>query len=598
MRSVLRIGLALFVCAVAVARSVSAGQVPIAPGPLANAHASLKSVTACIKCHEAGRELSADLCLNCHKPIGERIAARKGVHRGVTDKCQPCHAEHKGADVDLRQLNRQTFDHLAETGFALDGRHAKLGSNCAACHKSRTFLDLRTSCESCHKDVHKDSLGRDCARCHSTDVPFKQTRTRIDHDKAKFTLVGAHRTVACEKCHTTWVVRGLRFDTCTPCHKEPHRHALGPACTSCHTPERWVTRTIEHDRTGFALIGSHTKVACEKCHVTGIVKPLASDRCNACHTNPHRDSLKEDCRKCHNESSFRGAKLDHSARTTFPLVGKHDGLECRQCHKSISADTVALATRVIDFGGLSVECASCHKDQHKGEFGTLCDACHRPATFKTANFAHPGAPDFFGGRHSAVACVRCHVRASQTGSAAPFAAARPVPAVRATTPSRTCASCHADVHLGQVGAACDTCHAIESPKFAPSRFSHDRAAFSLSGKHRALECAKCHVRETRAFPAGTGTARVFKPLQAACAMCHKDPHLGQVENRCDSCHATASFKLLSFAHKGLEDFFGGFHGRLPCRSCHPVETGQFPAGQGTAIRLKVGRACQACHTRF
>lgn len=51
-------------------------------------------------------------------------------------------------------------------------------------------------------------------------------------------------------------------------------------------------------------------------------------------------------------------------------------------------------------------------------------------------------------------------------------------------------------------------------------------------------------------------------------------------------------------HRGMEDFFRGSHGNLPCRSCHKIETGQFPAGQGTAVRFKVGRTCRSCHPQF
>jgi len=588
-------GLALVVFAIVSASAAGATQVTIAPGPLAKAHAALQGVTNCSKCHEVGQELSHALCLTCHKSIAERIAKRKGVHRAVTGNCQSCHAEHKGADADLRRIDTRTFDHRAETGFALEGRHAKLSADCASCHKKRTFLDERTACDSCHKDVHKDTLGRECAHCHSTDLPFKDARTRFDHGLARFALAGAHRTVACEKCHVSGVFRGLHFERCSSCHNGPHRHLLGPACTSCHNTDRWTTRTIEHDRTGFALVGAHARVSCERCHVTGIVKAIASDRCSACHANPHRKSLTEDCRKCHTETGFRGATFDHAARTKFPLVGKHDGLACRKCHTSISADNVAPALRVIDFSGASEACASCHKDQHKGEFGNLCDACHRPATFKTAGFVHPGSQEFFGGRHAALVCARCHVR-GPVAAAPVFAPA--AAASRAKIPSTACASCHADVHMGQVSTSCEGCHTIEAPKFAPLRFSHDRSAFALTGKHRAVECAKCHVRETRAFPAGMGTARRFKPIQTACGTCHKDSHLGQTDGRCETCHLTTSFRLLSYTHLGLEDFFAGFHGRLPCRSCHPTETGQFPAGRGTAIRLKVGRTCRSCHPQF
>ncbi len=574
-----------------------AGQVRISPGPLARAHAELEGIGNCLKCHEAGHELSAERCLSCHKPIAERIARKFGVHRAVGQDCSKCHVEHRGVGAELRRIDPLTFNHVAETGFAFEGRHVKIAATCAACHKKRSFLDVRPVCSSCHTDVHKGNLGPDCSKCHSTEVVFKETRKQFDHEPAKFKLTGAHRRVACEKCHVAGVFRGLRFDACSSCHKAPHRHELAPACTSCHVTDAWTTRTIEHGRTGFALVGAHIQVACAKCHTSGVRNPLRYDRCSACHVNLHRDSVKEDCRKCHTENSFRGAKFDHGTSTTFPLVGKHEGLECRKCHTSIAAAEVPLPRKVIDFGGVSQACVTCHKDQHKGEYGRVCDACHRPVTFKADGFTHPRSPEFFAGRHTGVTCVKCHVRPSDQAVA--VRAGVPAAAVpRAKNPAMTCSTCHADVHLGQVGTACEGCHAIDAAKFAPARFAHEGTKFPLAGKHRSVECVKCHPSETGTFPAGSGTAKRLRPVSNQCGTCHKDPHMGQVEAACATCHSTSSFRLLAYSHKGLEDFFNGFHGRLPCRSCHKTETGEFPAGRGTAIRLKVGRTCASCHPYF
>ena len=55
----------------------------------------------------------------------------------------------------------------------------------------------------------------------------------------------------------------------------------------------------------------------------------------------HRDSVKDDCRKCHTEASFKGATFDHAVRTGFPLAGKHEPLACRKCHTGIAPDDAA-----------------------------------------------------------------------------------------------------------------------------------------------------------------------------------------------------------------------------------------------------------------
>jgi len=523
--------LALAVLVPALTGSAAAQPVRVSPGPLSRAHMKLEGVTNCGRCHEPGEGVSAARCLECHAPIQARIAARKGVHRKVTTACTPCHREHGGVDADLLRIDVLAFDHLAETGYPLAGQHAKVVSKCDACHKARSFLTARPACQSCHADPHKAVLGDACTRCHSPEVPFREARRTFDHARARFALNGAHRAVACEKCHVAGAFRGLRFN-----------------------------------------------------------------RCSACHTNPHRESVTGDCRSCHQETSFRNASFDHAARTAFPLTARHAGLACRRCHTSLSGDDVPLARKVADFKGLSSACDSCHKDHHKGEFGRLCDACHRPTmTFKMPGFVHPRSPEFFAGRHAGVQCVRCHVRKTDvsTGSASP-----PGATVRARMPSTNCATCHADVHLGQVGTECQRCHAVDSARFAPTRFSHEAGAFPLTGKHRATECAKCHPSQTADFPAGVGTARRLSPVPRECAGCHKDPHLGQVDAACATCHSTATFKVSSYRHRGQELMFRiGNHASLPCRSCHKVETGRFPAGPGTTLRFKVGESCLDCHRK-
>jgi hypothetical protein len=586
-------GLAVVAVSCSAAGAEGSPQLRVSPGPLTRAHAALEGVTRCARCHDATPALSASRCLACHARVADRIARKRGVHRDVRDDCARCHPEHRGVETDLRRLDRGTFNHLLETGFPLEGQHARLATACARCHTTRSFLTARAACDSCHEDPHHGALGRECAACHSASVTFKRTRDRFDHARARFALTGAHQVVACEKCHAAGVFRGLRFDACSSCHQTPHRRTLGPTCAGCHTTDRWTTagRGFDHAKSGFVLAGAHRPLACARCHVAGVKTPLRFDRCSSCHENVHRDSIRDDCRACHTEETFRKASFDHRVRTGFPLAGKHTSLACRQCHAGLPSSDGAPGRTVVDFGGASAACVACHKDPHKAEFGRACDACHQPATFKAAGFTHPRNPEFFAGRHREVACVRCHVRPGT-----PLPDPRAPRAAPARRPSFACSECHADAHLGQVGPACERCHAVDAPRFTPTRFSHDAAAFVLSGRHRAAPCAKCHPSETAAFPAGRGTAVRLHPVPTDCGACHKDPHMGEASPRCATCHSTDAFTLTSYAHAGLDHVFSvGNHDRLSCTACHRRETGQFPAGYGTAIRLKVARTCVGCH---
>ncbi|MBS0242895.1 MAG: hypothetical protein JSS20_12015 [Proteobacteria bacterium] len=60
----------------------------------------------------------------------------------------------------------------------------------------------------------------------------------FDHARNRFKLVGKHREVACEKCHTTTLSETTQ--TCLGCHREDDVHrGRRPQCESCHTPVDW-----------------------------------------------------------------------------------------------------------------------------------------------------------------------------------------------------------------------------------------------------------------------------------------------------------------------------------------------------------------------
>ncbi len=579
----------------------------VSPGKLAAAHASLEGLANCSKCHEQGRRVTAQKCLACHAPIAERIARKTGVHRSVTTDCVSCHADHAGVDGQLRPFDQKNFDHTTNTRFPLDGRHANLRTQCSACHKTASFLTASTSCASCHTDVHKGTLGGDCQSCHSTASAFKAVGTSFDHRRAAFALTGAHRTVACASCHVNNVFKGVKFASCTDCHKDPHKPAMGSACTACHTSETWRTRTVNHAQTAFPLVGRHAAVACAACHkqpATRVKPPSAT--CAVCHADPHRGSFKQDCRACHSERGFDRAPFDH-ATTTFRLTGRHEQLTCESCHRPAAASAAvpapvpaarggrgvrpAARPATTDFRGLATACVSCHADIHRAELGTACDSCHSSTTFQVASYRHRRTPEFFAGLHAPVACVKCHAPQVPT---APVRSAAPL-RVSFTAASTACVSCHRDVHLGQEGDACQSCHAIDQARFVVPAFAH--SGFALSGRHQSAACAACHKPETGVFPAGVGTAIRFKGVGRDCSSCHRDVHLGQVGPQCERCHTDTTFTIASYTHTGraVAGFFTGKHVKATCEACHKPAAGVFPAGTGTAIRLTVGTACVSCH---
>jgi len=574
----------------------------VSPGELTAPHAELEGLRNCEKCHQPGAGTPAAKCLACHKPVAERIAARRGVHREAAE-CVSCHVEHTGRAGELRPFDTRAFDHARDAGYPLDGKHAGVAGDCAKCHTTRSFLTARTACQTCHEDTHKGALGASCERCHSARDAFKDARTGFDHSTAAFALAGAHQTVACEKCHTdVKTFKNVAFATCGSCHRDPHESDFGPTCDRCHGSDTWRTTKVDHGRTDYPLEGRHARVACAACHKGPAMKVTpASATCAACHADPHRGTFEKDCGACHTVRGFAAAAPFDHATTGYRLVDKHADLRCEECHKPAAgpprAEAVAVggAAVALDFKGLTEACASCHSDVHRGELGAECATCHTPKTFRVTSFEHAGPAGFYAGQHANLACEKCHVPAALER---PVRAAEPVFNTRFKAATTACASCHEDVHLGQVGRACDTCHTVADLRFEPTTFAHGRTAFALTGKHDTLECVACHKKETRTFPDGQGTAVRLTGIGTACESCHADAHRGQLEPHCDACHSTDTFVLKRYRHRNpslADAFFVGAHAAAGCDACHARTVAPLAGGPPT-MNFDVTTTCASCHT--
>lgn len=560
----------------------------VSPGRLTKAHAALEGVGNCLQCHSKGQQVSADKCLSCHKPIAQRIAAKKGIHRAVTTGCVACHVEHAGVDAELRPFDTVRFEHARDAGFPLEGLHAPLTTQCTACHKTRSYLTAQTTCASCHADPHKGTLGSSCAKCHSTSVKFALASKGFDHATTKFPLKGAHGGVSCAACHKNKQFTGLSFSSCASCHADPHKAKMSAPCESCHTESSWRTKKVNHAGTEFPLIGKHATVDCAKCHPKSAVRvSVRFDTCASCHTDPHRGVFApKDCRACHTESGFKGAAFDHGS-TRFPLADKHEGLACVACHKTASP-------QANDFRGLKTSCNTCHQDVHQGELGSSCEQCHTTRSFAVAAFTHARQRPFFAGQHTSLTCAQCHINTMKPARTSGPVLLR----VGFTTTSSTCVSCHKDVHLGQVNNTCENCHSVDAADFAVTGFAHAATSFPLTGKHGAVLCEKCHKVETGTFPSGSGTTRRLTGIGTECATCHTDPHQGQLDRACQACHTTTTFALPRYTHKNahvLRGFFTGRHNSAACVRCHAPVPGAAP-GARPAANYRTSTTCTGCHT--
>jgi hypothetical protein len=431
-------------------RSQSIFEKLVMPGPLIEGHAKLEK--NCSACHEPfSRQSQSRLCLDCHKDVAADRRGGRGYHARNPDaskkECSHCHTDHKGRAFDVIQLNRETFNH-AYTNFALVGAHKR--ATCDGCHaKNAKYREAAGRCFDCHKsqDPHKGRLGEKCESCH-VEKGWRRVKA-FDHGRTRFPLVGAHRNVACGRCHVGERYKDLPT-TCYSCHRFQDHHAgrYGERCETCHTSTTWQTIYFDHSKlTKFPLRGAHAKVQCAACHTGDLYRDRLSTSCVSCHgrDDPHKGQLGRNCGQCHNENGWRQkVAFDHDL-TRFPLVGLHAAVPCEECHRTQS------------FKDAPTRCAACHVDaHHAGRLGSNCAVCHNPNGWARWLFDHDLQTSYpLTGSHRGLQCHACHTAAAAAKVTAPTA----------------CYGCHSgdDAHQGSFGRACERCHNTASFKQGSTR---------------------------------------------------------------------------------------------------------------------------------
>jgi len=537
----------------------------------------------CTECHgtRSFRETTAE-CSECHRADFERAKEPDHLAANFPTDCELCH-------FSASTFRGARFEH---TVFPLSGGHRSV--SCEGCHANGRFAGTPTDCVSCHRSDFQSTsspnhvaagFSTDCETCHGSGATG-WIGARFDHDTV-FPLTGSHKSSECTDCHRNGTFAGTSSN-CVDCHRADYERTRNPNhlqagfptdCAACHgaSATTWRTASFDHDAV-FRLRGMHKTLECSECHVNGRFSGTASE-CVDCHRleydgtkNPnHREAgFSTNCVACHGEGAtgWAGARFDHNR--VFQLRGRHRAAECTACHVNGR------------FVGTPKECIACHRTDYSQTtnpnhaatgFGTDCASCHGEAatTWTGADFNHN---QFFQlkGRHRAVDCTQCHVNGRFAG-----------------TPTN-CVQCHRQDYdrakspnHAQSGFStnCTSCHGDAATTWAGASFNHDQF-FQLKGRHRAVDCAQCHVNGRFA---GTPTD---------CVQCHRqdydrttNPNHAQsgFGTNCASCHgdAATTWTGASFNHA---QFFQlrGKHKAADCTQCHV--NGRF-AGTPTD--------CVACH---
>ena len=581
----------------------------ISPGELSKAHKELAGISNCLKCHPLTEGITDTQCRACHEKINKRIEENRGLHARVNAACVECHKDHKGEDYDITGLDREKFDHDM-TGYRLQDRHI---ISCNKCHKEEeTYLDISPECTNCHARVHKEMLPEDCIKCHN----FKTWKDlEFDHiENSEFRLTGRHTDVKCELCHPEYSVeekigdtvkvykvmkfKPLKYGACNDCHIDVHKGELkDKPCRNCHKTDGWEKTLFDHNDpllSGFKLSGRHKKVSCGLCHrkekrifmengkkkekLFMKIKPLKHDSCTECHYDVHSGQFEEKkCDACHSlKNEWKDYTFRHESEKYrgFKLEGQHKGLDCNNCHERSEIRYMEFNREkkkfISSFGPVKSDgCRDCHYDIHRGQFKEeKCDACHSLNNkWKDYTFRHKSGK-YMGfqleGVHKGINCEKCHVRGEVEYTE--FNRKKKTMILNfVRLKSEKCIDCHYDVHEGQFGKQrCEACHLLED-EWKIFTFRHESEAyegFKLEGRHREIDCDKCHERSEMKYTEFDKEKKVFiskfEPLKPkGCADCHLDEHKERfigIRNvrdiTCGVCHSVEKdWEVILYRHK-------------------------------------------------
>ncbi len=399
-------------------------------------------------------------------------------------------------------------------------------------------LEGMSNCTSCH-DIGKKVTDTKCLDCHT------EIKTLISQRK------GFHAHPSTSK------------KNCIECHSDHHGRKFDMV--------RFDQEKFDHSLTGYTLEGKHKTIDCRKCHTPDNIHDTKLKKrqktfmglekdCLSCHNDFHQNTLSNDCLSCHNMEAFRPAsKFDHS-KADFILLGKHKDVDCKECHKITTRNGVEFQ----EFSNISFkDCNSCHDDPHNAQIKGKCSQCHTETSFSTfigkGRFNHSTTDFTLKGKHKEIDCFKCHKKSND-----PKLVFRDKEAVD----EKNCVQCHEDVHENKFGNDCAKCHTESSFISMKSMdfFDHSKTDYPLEGKHREVDCKKCH------------TGRYSNPIDfSACSNCHEDYHEGDFQENgvspdCNECHSLENgfdYSLYTLERHQTTAFpLKGAHLATPCFACH------------------------------
>lgn len=155
-----------------------------------------------------------------------------------------------------------------------------------------------------------------------------------------------------------------------------------------------------------------------------------------------------------------------------------------------------------------------------------------------------------------------------------------------------------------------------------ANFDHLKVGYDLTGKHKNVECRKCHLEKNivessvlewmKTYPNESISTRTLLGAATTCNGCHIDVHQDEVSLDCSSCHTTENWEDSRelFNHDLAKFILKGEHKNVACEKCHEVDKSrEKPLMKLTGLEYQTcgschndihkgayGNSCEKCHT--
>lgn len=183
-----------------------------------------------------------------------------------------------------------------------------------------------------------------------------------------------------------------------------------------------------------------------------------------------------------------------------------------------------------------------------------CENCHATTSWKMrsdAKFSHASTGFELTGIHKKIECRACHKKLLFAGA------------------DKLCASCHTDVHKGELGSDCLRCHSTQVWNIPDMIQRHQQTRFPLLGQHALAPCQSCHAQYANQQFTGNPTT---------CIGCHRKDYQNSknpnhpaagFSTECTQCHQVNAMAWSGgFDHQVTAFPLTGAHLAVQCTKCH------------------------------